>query len=328
MERIPVVIDTDGGIDDAAALWWALQSDALDVVAVSSVWGNVDVEVAAANVCRVLHEVGRPDIPVTVGHGQPILPAPSFPRADFIHGVDGVGNTNRPAAPFGPTSEPAVEMLQRLSTERPGELVLVTLGPLSNIGAAVADDAGFAARWRELVVMGGAAASPGNARPAAEANIAHDPGAADLVAQAAWTRPPVLVGLDVTHKGTLTDAEFELAAAHRNPAAQYLDPLLRFYRPFGSTFCAPGECPCHDLLATMVAAHDDLVDAPVLPMAVQATPGPAWGTTVVDRRVPFFARSGQDPKQATPPGFAPWRIALDVDVAAFRHQVRTLLGER
>lgn len=326
MERIPVVIDTDGGIDDAAALWWALQSPALDVVAITSVWGNVDVEVAAANVCRVLHAVGRPDIPVTVGLPRPILPAPSFPRADFIHGVDGVGNTGRAPAPFGPTAEPAVEMLHRLAASRDGELVLVTLGPLSNIGAAVAADASFATQWRELVVMGGAVGSPGNAQPIAEANIAHDPGAADLVAQAAWRRPPVLVGLDVTQTATLTDVEFELAAAHRNPAAGYLDPLLRFYRPFGATFCAPGECPCHDLLATMVAAHDDLVDAPVLPLAVQATAGPAWGATVVDRRVPFFVRSGQDPNQPTPPGYARWRVAVDADVPAFRHAVRALLG--
>jgi purine nucleosidase len=322
--RVPVLIDTDCGVDDAAALWWALTSPTIEVVGISCVWGNVDVAVAAANVCRILHETGHAHVPVTLGLDDPIGEAPSFPRADFIHGTDGIGNTNRPAAPFGPSAEPATAMLSRLVDERPGELTLVTLGPLSNVGALVRDEPSFAPKVRELVVMGGAAATFGNALPSAEANIGHDPVAADLVARSAWGMPPLLVGLDVTHTATLTDDEFALMGERRTPAAAYMDEPLRFYRTFGATFTAPGECPCHDLLATM-AASLDLIEAPVLPMAVQATSGPAWGATVVDHRIPIFERSS-GVTQPTPPGFAPWRVGLGVDVDRFRAEVRSLFG--
>ena len=93
----PVIIDTDGGVDDAAALWWALTSPLVEVVAITTVWGNVGLDLATANVCRVLHAAGRDDIPVAVGAAGPVGPAPELRVPDFIHGADGLGDTNRPA---------------------------------------------------------------------------------------------------------------------------------------------------------------------------------------------------------------------------------------
>ena len=175
--------------------------------------------------------------------------------------------------------------------------------------------------------MGGAVAVQGNALPQGEANIAHDPAAADVVARATWHHPPMLVGLDVTLAATFTPAIFELLAEQRTPAAAFLDAPMRFYRTFGATFSPTGECPCHDLLAVMAAAHPDICEAPVLPFAVQATPGPAWGATIVDRRVPFFAAAGGDSDQpAHDDGFRPWRIALEVDVDRFRRELTILIG--
>jgi len=326
--NVSIVIDSDGGVDDAAALWWAATDPRVDLVAVTSVWGNVDVATAARNICTVLHAAGRPEIPVAVGLGEPIGPAPEIRRADFIHGTDGLGDAGHRPGPTVPVDEPADAMLARLAAERPGELTLVTVGPMSNIGARLAADPAWASAWRRLVVMGGVAAAAGNATPAAEANIGHDPVAADRAARAAWRRPPLLIGLDVTHRATLTDVEYALLAERRNPAAAFLDGPLRFYRPFGGTFCAEGESPCHDLLAVMAAVLDDLVDAPELPLAVQADPGPAWGRTVVDlRELAFRRRGGDQAQQPTPPGFAPWNVGLDVDVARFRAEVRRLFGE-
>lgn len=321
---VPVVIDTDGGVDDAAALWWALTSPLVEVVGVTCVWGNVDVAVAAANVCRILHLTGHGHVPVAVGLDGPVADAPSFPRASFIHGHDGIGDAPRAAAPFGPGAATAAELLTRLVRERPGELTVVTLGPLSNVGAVVRDDPAWATGVRDLVVMGGATATFGNALPAAEANVGHDPVAADLTVRASWPRPPLLVGLDVTHRATLGATEFALLAQHRNAAAADLDEPLRFYRRFGSTFTPPGECPCHDLLAVMAVAVP-LLHAPLLPLAVQASPGPAWGATVADHRIPVF-EAANGVTQPTPPGFSPWRVALGVDVEAFRAEVRALFG--
>jgi purine nucleosidase len=320
-----VVIDTDGGVDDAAALWWALTDSTLDVRAVTVVWGNVGVETAVASVLRVLHAAGRDDLPVAVGEAGPLEPAPGLRPATFIHGDDGLGNAAGPPAPLAPVAEPAPALLARVARQAPGEVALVTLGPLTNVARALRDDPGLAAALGDVVVMGGSARRGGNALPAGEANVAHDPVAARDVVLAPWRVPPLLVGLDVTLAATLTDAEFAVLAEHRSPAAAFLDAPLRFYRRFGSTFTAP-DTPCHDLLAVLALAEPAiLTDVPVLPLAVDTHGGPAWGATIVDFRAPFFeALDGST--QALPVDFAPWRIALGVDTPRFRARVRTLFG--
>jgi len=321
----PVVIDTDGGVDDAVALWWALTDPALDVVAITIVWGNVDVDIATQSVLRVLHATGRHDVPVAVGARGPLQPAPDLRPATFIHGDDGLGNAAGFPAPLRAVDEVATDLLARLVAERPGELTLVTLGPLTNIGVVVHDDPGFARNVADLVVMGGSARRGGNALPYGEANIAHDPIAAQRTVVAPWARPPLLIGLDVTLTATLRPEEFALLAERRNPAAVFLDAPLRFYREFGSTFTAP-DTPCHDLLAVIAAAIPEIVlDAPVLPLAVDCGGDAAWGTTVVDFRAPFFAAL-EGSTQSAAEGFADWRIALGVDVDQFRAHVRTLFS--
>lgn len=322
----PVVIDTDGGVDDAAALWWALTDDRIDVRAITVVWGNVDLETAADVVLHVLEASGRQDVPVALGEAGPVGPAPDLRPASFIHGEDGLGNVVT-AAPGGRvTDEPAGELLRRLVTERPGEISLITLGPLSTIGGLLQSEPSFAADVDELVVMGGSVRGGGNALPWGEANIAHDPLAAQSVVVAGWRTPPLLVGLDVTHQATLREEEFAVLAEHRTPAASFLDAPMRFYRQFASTMTAPG-CPCHDLLAVIALIEPEVIsDAPVLPMAVDCAGGAAWGATVVDFRAPFL-ESLQGARQATPEGFAPWRIALHADADRFRRLARSMWGD-
>jgi len=320
------MIDTDCGVDDAVALWFALTDPRLDVVSITTVFGNGTAAGAAENVHRILHAAGREDIPIALGADAPIDLAPDLRHPDFIHGTDGVGNTHRPLPPgHRVADEDAPALLSRLTRERPGELGLITLGPLTNVAAVLRADPGFAARVPSLVVMGGSILRGGNALPAAEANVAHDPTAAAEVVAAPWAGPPLLVGLDVTHEATLTEAEFALLAERRTPAAAYLDEPLRFYRRLGSTFTLP-DCPCHDLAATVAAADPELVhDAPLVPLAVQTAPGPAWGATVADLRTLVFARVDGSEQEA-PGGFAPWRVGLGIDVARFRSAVRTLFG--
>jgi purine nucleosidase len=321
----PIVVDTDGGVDDAVALWWALTDPQLDVVAITVVWGNVPVDVATASVLRVTHAAGRADVPVAIGAAGPIATAPYLRPATFIHGDDGLGNCAGPPAPGAAIDESAAALLTRLARERPGELALVTLGPLTNVAQAVRDDPTFAGAIEELTVMGGSVRAGGNALPVGEANVAHDPVAASEVVTAAWRKPPLLVGLDVTEVATLTDAEFALLAEGRNEAAVFLDGPLRFYREFASTFTAP-DTPCHDLLAVLACSAPAVItDAPVLPLAVDCAGGPAWGATVADFRAPFFAAL-EGSVQSSPEGFAPWRIALGADVERFRACARSLFG--
>lgn len=325
-EPLRVIVDTDGGIDDAAALWYLLTHPAVEVVAITVVHGNVPLDVAGASVCRVLAAAGRDDIPVALGASDAMGPTPAVRPATFIHGDDGLGNTGRPLAAFAPIATPASDLLRDVVLDSSGELTLLTLGPLTNIGLAVLADPDWASGVRRVVVMGGAARGPGNAQPFAEANIAHDPVAAAAVIDAEWAAPGLLVGLDVTNRATLTAAEFDLLAEQRNPAAAFMDAPHRFYRTFGGTFSPPGETPCHDLAAAMALVDPALVDAPLLPVAVDTTGGPAWGATVADLRQPFFERA--DPGATQSGGdHRRWHVALEVEVARFRAEVRRLYGD-
>lgn len=320
---VRVLIDSDGGIDDAVALWWAVTNPAIDVVGITTVWGNVDVELATANVLRVLEAAGRSDIPVAVGAGRAVGPGPITRPADFVHGTDGLGNTGRPPA----TAGNLVDLEALWSGPGSTADTLISLGPLSTVADGLRRGL-IAPEQLRLVTMGGAFVSPGNALPVSEANIAHDPSAASEVLQAGWSDAPLLVGLDVSHRATFHSAETALVEARGNDAASWLADPLAFYRAGGSGFVPEGESPCHDLLATMAAVLPDLVSATLLPVAVQCDPGPAWGMTVADRR--GLVRR-VDPNaiehQSTPQGFAPVQVALEVDVEQFRAEVRRLFGE-
>jgi purine nucleosidase len=320
-----LILDSDGGVDDAAALWWACTSPDVEVVAVTASAGNVGAERAATNLATVLHAAGRAGVPVAVGASEPVGPVPPLRRASAIHGTDGLGDAGIPPAPFVPAPESAPEYLAR----RSAGLVVVATGPLTNLARALEIDPTWPSRVAGLVVMGGSARAGGNARPAAEANFAHDPTAAALVAAAPWPAPPLLVGLDVTLQATLTEAEFTLLAERRTPAAAFLAGPLAFYRDLGSTFSAPGECPCHDLVAVMAAADPGLVAGPELPLAVDTGGSAAWGASVVDFRELAFARRGSTPGEVGDAAAATggrWRIGLEVDVARFREEVRSLFG--
>lgn len=320
-----LLIDSDGGIDDIVGLWWAATQPDVEIAAVTAVWGNVGVTQAAVNLQRVLHLAGLGHVPVGVGLDEPWRHAPELSPAAFIHGDDGMGNTGRPPAPLPPPSESAVDVLRRVVDERPGEIVLVTLGPLSNIAAVLELDPTWATRATRVVVMGGTVVAQGNAMPVGEANVAHDPHASAAVFAAAWPEPPLMVGLDVTLRATLTTAEIDLAREGRTPAATDLADMLAYYQPFGGGFCEGDEFPSHDALAVMAAVHRDIVDGPTLPLAVAVEPGPAWGMTVVDRRQPFFERNGG--AQTMPDGFHPCHVAMEVGAARFRAEVRALFGD-
>jgi len=322
---IPVVFDSDGGVDDAAALWWACTSPDVEIVAVTAVGGNVDASRAAVNLATVLAAAGRATTPVALGPAGPVGPVPPLRRASAIHGADGLGDAG--ITPVEPrlAAEGAPELLARATAGR----TVVATGPLSNLARALEVDPTWPSRVAGLVVMGGSARVGGNARPAAEANFAHDPTAAAIVAGAAWPSPPLLVGLDVTLRATLTDAEFALLAERRTPAAAFLAGPLAFYRDLGSTFSAPGECPCHDLLAMMAAAHPDLVSGPELTLEVDTGGSAAWGASIVDFRELAFARRGASAAAVGDAAASPggrWRIGLDVDVERFRAMVRSLFG--
>jgi inosine-uridine nucleoside N-ribohydrolase len=188
-----VIIDTDPGIDDAAAILLALASPELTVEAVTTVYGNGAIDACTRNALIILETAGRGDIPVYQGVAKPLLGAPHY--AHQIHGHDALGGVGLPHPQGRPQATHAVrELVDRVMAE-PGAITLIALGPLTNVALALSLEPRMAGALAELIVMGGAVLTHGNATEVASANLYNDPEAAAIVYQAG--APLVQVGLDV-----------------------------------------------------------------------------------------------------------------------------------
>ena len=190
MQRL--LIDTDCGSDDAVALLIAFRSPNVKVEAITTVAGNVGMEQATRNTLYTMEFCGA-NVPVYKGLAKPILALHADAKA--IHGDDGMGNQNFPAPKAEARDEHAEDALIRLIRANPGELTLVTLGPLSNIAVALMRDPEIAGLVKETVVMGGAANVIANVTPSAEYNIWEDPEAARIVFQSGM--PLVMIGIEL-----------------------------------------------------------------------------------------------------------------------------------
>jgi purine nucleosidase len=278
-----VVIDCDTGVDDAMAIFYGLLAPEIDIVALTCCWGNIWVDTATTNTLRLLEIAGRPDIPVARGAAKPLLGG-VWELAHGVHGADGQGNTNLPPPTLRPVEESAAELIVRLAHEHPGELTLVPVAPLTNIAAALALDPSIAHLYKEVVLMGGNFLAPGNMTKWGEANIAHDPEAAQIVFEAGW--PITAVGLDVTLKTMLTEAQLEQLAKSPNPAAQHLSKISRYYLDRYASRRGRRECSMHDALALAIAADRTLItEAPFCRVDVELHGTHTRGMTVADLRV-------------------------------------------
>jgi inosine-uridine nucleoside N-ribohydrolase len=210
-----VIIDTDPGVDDALALLLAMRSPELTIEAITPVAGNVPLELTLPNALRLVEIAGRTDIPVAAGAKAPLMRR--LVTATYAHGENGLGGAVFPEPTTKPVAEPAAEYIRRIVRKYPHEVTLITLGPLTNIAAALNSDPELAGMVRGLTMMGGSL-SGGNITPAAEFNIYVDPEAARIVFQSGI--PITMVGLDVTRKTSLTDEHVRVLEAAQNPASQ------------------------------------------------------------------------------------------------------------
>ena len=226
-----ILIDTDPGIDDAMAIFYALASPELDVVGLTTVFGNAHTDVCTTNALRLLDIAGRPDIPVAQGATRPLAMNYRGPVA-FVHGADGQGDTFRPPSTREAVGVHAAQFIIDTIMASPEEITVVLLGPFTNMALAMLMQPDLTTFVKEIVVMGGAAFTHGNASPASEANVLNDPEAADIVFGAAC--PIVMAGLDVTHRIMMTDADLARFGSIPGPRAAHLAaivPLLRGVLP-------------------------------------------------------------------------------------------------
>ena len=231
MKRI--LIDTDPGIDDAAAILMALASPELEVMALTTIFGNSSVEVCTANARRVLTAAGRSDVPVYMGAGKPLLRPANEGWASHIHGGDGLGgivDDSGPAvSPDGEPVEPpsleapgkhaALAIIETVMAA-PGEITVLALGRMTNLALAISLEPRIAESVAEVVVMGGAVTVPGNVSGVATANLHEDPEAASIVYRSG--APIVQVGLDVCNRVTVSPSQLEAIADAGSPATRLL----------------------------------------------------------------------------------------------------------
>jgi len=217
-----VIIDTDPGVDDALALLLAMRSPELRIEAITAVAGNVPLELTLPNALRMVEIAGRTDIPVAAGAKAPLLRR--LVTAAYAHGENGLGGAVFPEPRTHPVKEPASEVIRQIARKFPGEVTLLTIGPLTNIATALKMDPEVAGMIRALVMMGGSL-SGGNITPAAEFNIYVDPEAARIVFQSGI--PITMVGLDVTRKTSLTEEHLLQLQAGQNPISQAAATIAR-----------------------------------------------------------------------------------------------------
>jgi purine nucleosidase len=310
---IPLILDVDTGIDDSLALLYAVASPEAELVAVTCVGGNVDARQVERNTRSVLELAGRSDLEVALGREQPLVrPVETTPET---HGPQGLGYAELP-----PPSQPlsrrhAVDLIIEEARRRPGEITLVTCGPLTNLAMALLREPELPTLLKGWVLMGGAYRHPGNTAPTTEWNIHCDPEAAKI-AFGAWGSAlargqglPVALGLDVTEKakilpehmvalaraaGSTPDDSLALGRGEdpmraersvaSNPVVRYIADALRFYMEFHSRFDGFYGAFIHDALAVAAALDPTLIRTVAVPVDVELGGTLTTGETVTDWR--------------------------------------------
>ncbi|MBY6062214.1 nucleoside hydrolase [Microbacterium esteraromaticum] len=311
-----IILDVDTGTDDAVAIMIAALRPQFDVVACTTVWGNLPVANTTDNTLRVLQHIGRNDVPVYRGLDSPFGPMPTTDGGDD----DQSGGRMHPPVLDLPPSEsvaeatPAVEWLVATLRAATEPITLVPVGPLTNIAAAITLDPSIVEKVDEVVIMGGAH-NFGNVTPSAEANIWHDPIAADVVFRAGFKRI-VLIPLDATHDALITlDQAHELRALDTPAGRAAADCIQQRIEAHDASQPQPipHSAAVHDALCIAYLIDPRVVPLTHLHVAVETSGPLTVGRTVMDIR----GRGRQEPNT---------HVALSADRQLFFEIMRDTLA--
>ena len=309
----PLLVDCDTGVDDALALMYAAHNGA-DLRACTITHGNVPVSDGARNTLTVLDLVGLRSVPVYTGASRPM--AQELDVSTDVHGNDGLGDAGLPNLALTATGDLAAAEIVRLARAHPGELTLVTIGPLTNIALALLLEPRLPSLIARVVVMGGAIGAPGNVTELAEANVWHDPEAAQLVVGAEWD--VTMVGLQLTMRHAVPESVLQRIQASNDPRATFAWAMMQHYMDFYETRLGFRSCVPHDALAVALALDPSLGMYRSVPAFVETAPEATRGTLVGDLR-----RSQHQP-DPTAPGVI--TLVEEIDDATFYERLLASLG--
>ncbi len=308
MKKIPVIIDCDPGVDDTAALLLAHQMPELEILAVTTVAGNVSVDKTTINAMRVRMASGA-GYPVFSGAEHPMFREPV--TASGVHGEDGFGGVEMEIPDDEIPAEKAWDAMYRIAKEQKGELTIVATGPMTNLGIALSKYKELPQLVKRIVIMGGAAIG-GNVTPAAEFNIYVDPEAADMLFQSGI--PVYMCGLDVTMKAYITPEELKKVGALGSPQAKlFHDVFQNLQKKALEEWEQPGVA-LHDPVAVMYAADDSIFETHHVGIRVETKGEITLGKTVTDL---------YSDKQMEHNAY----IVMDVDRDAFLKKVMDLMAK-
>ncbi|MFC7597612.1 nucleoside hydrolase [Terrabacter sp. GCM10028922] len=276
-----LILDCDTGVDDALAILYAAGQGAR-VHACTVTHGNVPVEVGTRNTLTVLDLAGLSTVPVHAGASRPM--AQPLQTSEHVHGRDGLGDAGVSTSSRQPAGDLAAVEIVRLARERPGKLTLVAVGPLTNIGLALLLEPDLPALVRGVVIMGGAVGVPGNASQLGEANVWHDPEAAQLVVDSRWD--VLFVGLETTMQAPIPPEALRRIEASTDPRARFTWAIMQHYMDLYEPTLGLRSCIPHDALAVALALDPDLATYRCIEAYVETGPGRTRGTLVGDLR-PF-----------------------------------------
>ena len=299
MTRRKLIIDTDPGIDDAMAIFYAAAHPGLELIGLTSVFGNVPVSVATRNALRLAELTGQP-IPVAEGAAVPLV-QPLLPHPDFVHGAEGLGDIPPEAPRARPDPRPAAQFLAEACAAHPGQVSICAVGPLTNLALALERYPNILRDVGHVVVMGGAVECPGNVNVHAEANIWNDPHAAAAVFAADW--PGTLVGLDITERVNCSPADFAGLGRAAPVIGGFLNDAVQFYIRFHRQRHGLDGCHMHDPTAVVAITDPGLFDTREAPLEVTLD-GEAAGRT----------------RAANGAASPPVRIVMDGDLDAIRRR--------
>ena len=300
-----MILDVDTGVDDAFAVLFAALHPDINLLGITCVDGNTNVDQVVANTLKVLDAAGAGDIPVARGAVRPLLGVSQY--AEYVHGADGMGDLG--IAPSTRKVDPrsAVELLRDLIEGAKDPVTLVPVAPLTNIALFLRAFPESAKKIHRIVLMGGSA-SAGNATAAAEFNVWHDPEAAAIVFQSGV--PITMYGLDVFMRPGITSEEALALKNSSTPAAQFAGSLIEAF--IERLHISP--ITLGDFGAVAAAIHPELFTTEMFDVVVDTSSGPARGQTICDRRDAFL-------KDLEPLGLedsAKVRVVMDLDVEGVR----------
>lgn len=251
---VRLVIDTDPGVDDTHALLMAFAYPQAQIEAICTVAGNVGVDRTTANACTLLDFLGR-DVPVYRGAAQALVAEKV--EATYVHGMDGLGNSNFPPSARDCQAEHAANALVRLANENPGQFTLVAIGPLTNVALATRLDPDLPRKYQRLVMMGGAIHGQGNTTPAAEFNVYTDPEAAAIVFKS-WPMVEV-VSWETTLAHGLTSEQVEWLWSAQTARGEFFRRITGHTRDFIQGILGRPMLLEPDLLALAAAVEPGIV---------------------------------------------------------------------